>query len=76
MKRKLMTMMLIGMLMLGSATACGARRDRDNSETGPAVQTTAPVSDSLGAQTEQELDALIAGLETEGTPEELEEFVP
>jgi hypothetical protein len=67
MRQKLMTMMLIGAVTLGTLTACGARRDSGQS---------APSSEALSAQAEQELDELISALETERTPEELEEFVP
>ncbi|MGQ0600912.1 MAG: hypothetical protein ACT4QE_04350 [Anaerolineales bacterium] len=74
MLRKLMTMILIGAMTLGTLTACGARRDTPQSA--PAVQGTAPGSEALSAQAEQQLDELIATLEAEGTPEELQGFVP
>jgi hypothetical protein len=80
MLRKIVLMTVMGMMLLGTLTACGARRDRDNVAPAPAVQTSAPVSapasEALSAQAEQELDALIAALETEAAPDELREFVP
>lgn len=77
--RKLMTMIVVGMMMLGTLTACGARRD--NAQSAPAlqataVQATAPSSETLSAQVEQQLDDLITALETETTPEELQGLAP
>jgi hypothetical protein len=80
MLHKVFAAIVTGMLLLGTLTACGARRDQDNVEPAPAVQTSAPVSapasEAVSAQAEQELDALIAALETEAAPDELREFVP